>query len=126
MPALPSACPRVATGDGPCVISLDHRRGRSTGPCFPLSVLRCRLHQVAFTLYPPGHVPYGRLAIARVASDGRGIAPETAAIESIFVGPLFDASLDAAEQKPWAREWETESTHWWHTQCRHIESIASL
>jgi hypothetical protein len=36
-----------------------------------VTVAQCRTHRRAFTLYPLGHVPYGRLAIAPVTLDGQ-------------------------------------------------------
>jgi hypothetical protein len=35
-----------------------------------VTVLQCRTHRRAFTLYPLGHIPYGRLAVAPVGLDG--------------------------------------------------------
>ena len=69
-PKLPLMGPCSAEHDGECRLSVDHRRARKTGPCFPITVMRCREHGHSFTLYPPGHVPYGRRAVAPVAVDG--------------------------------------------------------
>ena len=63
----PSVGPCSGRDGQPCRLSLHHERPRKTGPCFALSVLRCRAHGIAFTVYPPGHVPYGRVALAPVA-----------------------------------------------------------
>lgn len=95
-----------AGGDGePCRLVLHHRRSRKTGPDFALEVLRCRRHGVTFTLYPPGHVPYGRVALAPVAPDGRALVdPETGARR--FQGTLFGAALDAAAGRSWPQEAE--------------------
>src|ERR1700681_2138751 len=68
--SMPSICPRHEAGDAPCCLWVDHHRDRKTGPLFALTVVHCGRHGRAFTLYPPGHVPYGRLAIAPVSSDG--------------------------------------------------------
>src|SRR4051812_12975097 len=68
--SMPSICPRHEAGAAPCCLWVDHRRDRKTGPLFGLTVARCGPHRRAFTLYPPGHVPYGRVAIAPVSSDG--------------------------------------------------------
>jgi hypothetical protein len=57
-------------GDAPCHLWVDHQRARKTGPCFQLTVVHCGLHRRAFTLYPPGHVPYGRIVVAPVSSGG--------------------------------------------------------
>jgi hypothetical protein len=57
-------------GDEACVLVVHHVRQRKTGPRIPVAVLQCRTHRRAFTLYPLGHLPYGRLAIAPVGLDG--------------------------------------------------------
>lgn len=108
----------------PCKLNVDHRRERSTGPCFPLTVMRCRSHRRGFTLYPPGHVPYGRIAIAAVAPDGSPIRDNDGAER--FRGTLFEASLDAAEQKPWHREHIGSTERWWGTQIRRLALAARL
>jgi len=56
--------------DEACVLVVHHVRARKTGPRIPVTVLQCRTHGRAFTLYPLGHLPYGRLAIAPVGLDG--------------------------------------------------------
>ena len=68
---VPPACVHAAQGDPPCVLLVHHRRERKAGPQTPLTVMQCRTHGRAFTLYPLGHVPYGRLAVAPVALDGQ-------------------------------------------------------
>jgi hypothetical protein len=74
-PELPTQCIAGATGTGEpgCVVVVDHRRGRKTGPKHPLVVAKCRKHGGAFTLYPPGFVPYGRSAIVAVDAQGEPI-----------------------------------------------------
>lgn len=52
------------------MLVVHHVRDRKTGPRIPVTVLQCRTHRRAFTLYPLGHVPYGRLAVAPVELDG--------------------------------------------------------
>lgn len=47
-------------------------RERSSGPEFPLMVAYCRTHDRYFTVYPPGHVPYGRVAIGPEPETGEG------------------------------------------------------
>jgi hypothetical protein len=56
--------------DEACVLVVHHVRERKTGPRIPVTVLQCQTHGRAFTLYPLGHLPYGRLAIAPVGLDG--------------------------------------------------------
>ena len=67
---MPRGCVHAATGDEACVLVVHHVRERKTGPRIPVTVLQCQTHGRAFTLYPLGHLPYGRLAIAPVALDG--------------------------------------------------------
>lgn len=67
---MPRGCVHAATGDEACVLVVHHVRERKTGPRIPVTVLQCRTHGRAFTLYPLGHLPYGRLAIAPVGLDG--------------------------------------------------------
>lgn len=81
---LPTACGdhvlAVLPKHGPCGsvtscrVGAHHLRERKTGPGFALQVVRCAAHGRSFTVYPPGYVPYGRMALADgglfgVASD---------------------------------------------------------
>lgn len=114
--------------DGPCRepgaacrLYVHHLRERSTGPCFPLTVVRCVTHRRAFTLYPPGHIPHGRVAVVALAPSGepvRGADP--------FAGTLFEAARDAAQGEAWPREQPGGSDHWWGRQGRHLERAATL
>lgn len=74
-----------------------HWRPRVTGPRHPLVVARCAVHEVAFTLYPPGHYPYGRVPLAHLAPDGSAVR------SAVFEGTLFAAALDAAQGCAWER-----------------------
>lgn len=67
---MPRGCLHAAVGDEACVLVAHHVRKRKTGPRIPVTVLQCRTHRRAFTMYPLGHVPYGRLAVAPVGLDG--------------------------------------------------------
>jgi len=67
---MPRGCVHAAAGDEACVLAVHHVRERKTGPGIPVTVLQCKTHGRAFTLYPLGHLPYGRLAIAPVGLDG--------------------------------------------------------
>jgi hypothetical protein len=67
---MPRGCVHAVIGDEACVLVVHHVRQRKTGPRIPVAVLQCRTHRRAFTLYPLGHLPYGRLAIAPVGLDG--------------------------------------------------------
>jgi len=145
MPVMPLACMAEGAGsDGdPCRIWLHHRRPRKTGPGFPLTVVECRTHGVAFTLYPPGYVPYGRVAIAPVDPEGRLLheSTEHGALEvggsvddDSDAGPvarslawsstLFRAAQDAAQGLPWPRV--ASGCDCWRTQGRWIVLGATI
>lgn len=131
VPALPAEGPCGDAGEGPCRITVHHFRERGTGPCHPLTVVRCAVHRQAFTLYPPGHVPYGRKAIALSAPDGSAITPlpETAADPVIapWSWTLFEAALDAHIGHAWPRDGEGgRGAPSWRTQRRHLARGARL
>ena len=69
--------------------------------------MRCRVHGHGFTLYPPGHVPYGRKRLAAVAWDGSweqsnqesgGEGCGQALAEERFRGTYFEAVLGVAPE----------------------------
>ena len=81
--------------------------------------MRCRVHRHGFTLYPPGHVPYGRKRLAAMAcdgsleqseekTDGEGSSEVPVKVER-FRGTYFEAALEAAAGKAWPlqgqRDW---------------------
>lgn len=123
---LPDVGPCQDGDEQRCVIRRDYMRWRATGPCFPLSVLRCETHGRGFTVYPPGQVPYGRRAVAPVALDGSDIGAGALA----FTGTLLDASLDAAngtaKHAAWPRDCPGGSPKWWSTQGRQIAAAVRL
>ncbi len=106
VPQFPDTCPLGLKDGRACRLFLDHWRSRKTGPCFPLTVLRCRAHETAFTLYPPGHTPWGREKWAPVAPDGAALASGGGA--SRFQDTYFEAALVAAEGIVWAKEKELD------------------
>jgi hypothetical protein len=97
-----------------------HQRERKTGPQIPVTVLRCRTHRRAFTLYPLGHVPYGRLAVAPVGVDGQVLfAPEDpsqagndkrhVAWHATLFGPAFTAITGETVKVTDPRWWATQT-----------------
>jgi hypothetical protein len=68
---MPPSCVHASPGDPACVLVVHHVRERKAGPQIPVTVAQCRTHRRSFTLYPLGHVPYGRLAVAPVTLDGQ-------------------------------------------------------
>jgi hypothetical protein len=125
VPDLPSTGPCREEDGRPCRIKPHHLRNRKTGPRFPLTVVRCGTHRRAFTLYPPGHVPYGRRAIVALAPDGSPLshAPDPPAQRrlSAFAHTYFDATLDAAEGRAWPRAFEGGQDRSWGVQGRHLD-----
>ena len=88
--------------------------------------MRCSTHKLGFTVYPPGHVPYGRQRIAPVALDGSP-TQERAEPRQQFEGTIFDAALDAARNRLWLSESEQGSlTPRFPTQLRHLSQSAFL
>jgi hypothetical protein len=70
-PQVPGRCIAGASEkEARCVVRIHHWRKRKTGPEYPLVVAECTTHGTAFTLYPPGFVPYGRVAIVPVDAEG--------------------------------------------------------
>jgi len=138
VPERPDTCPWAEPGDAPCQIAYNHQRKRKTGPRFPLTVLTCSTHDHSFTLYPPGHIPYGRHAAAPCRPDGplvmaevpeeadaapadspdpdeAGDAPSPAR-RPAWEQTLFGAAFDAAAGRAWSRESPTFDPRRWRTQ----------
>jgi len=132
-PVIPAQGWCGSAGSG-CVLVLDHRRPRKTGPGFPLWVMRCTAHKVAFTLYPPGHVPYGRQALAPVSPAGGAVsAGALTSVEEVWSGTYFTGAIDAAGQKTWSRGVDGGVEQWWggaetwrSTQGEHIAVAMAL
>lgn len=73
----PVAVKECPYGEG-CRITGHGFRHRKSGPGHPLAVKRCQVHERYFTVYPPGHVPYGRQRISPVTSAGLEVLAESA------------------------------------------------
>ncbi len=122
VPVLPAECPERSPGGEACLVRVDHWRERKTGPEFPLMVARCAVHRVAFTVYPPGHFPYGRRALAPCTTTGaEPSAPDRDWFDTVFAG-----ANDAAGRVPWPRESKGGSERWWSTQGRLVERALAL
>jgi hypothetical protein len=128
---LPTTCVSAEEAATGCVLRVHHFRPRTTGPAFPIAVLLCGPHRRAFTLYPPGHEPYGRVAYAPVGPSGEPlVVADTPAAEKAaapkptfdaeeerrpavvaglnFEGTLFAAAVDASRGYAWARDDDPE------------------
>jgi len=120
----PAQGPCGADDRRPCRLVESHKRQRKTGPCIALSVLRCQTHGLAFTLYPPGHFPYGRKPAVRVGLDRSPVrvdAESESRTDTLFEGTIFDAAMEAARGMAWDRRRDGGSNRWWQTQRRQIE-----
>jgi hypothetical protein len=129
IPDLPASGPCHHWDGKPCQLVCDHDRPRKTGPGFALLVVRCRTHGVAFTLYPPGHVPYGRKPLVPMAPDGSLWVGSKQAHP--FAGTVFDAALDAAEGEAWPADFDDEhptsnSKPRFGTQLTHLARACEL
>ena len=125
IPVLPTEGPCSTWDERPCRLGSHHDRKRKTGPCLPLRVMRCHTHGHGFTLYPPGHVPYGRKPLAPVAWDGSWIQGRRGAQR--FQGTFFEAALDAERQVAWPEKSSAGSgPGCFSTQARHLKQAAAL
>ena len=112
-----------------CNVSFNYLRERKTGPCIPLVIVRCITHNVSFTIYPPGHVPYGRESLVDIALDGFQIQAEleTDTIFNAFEGSLFDSALKASQGLFYPKEGPYElPTICYDTQLNQIKKSALL
>ena len=120
--ALPGRCPLGADGSR-CRVKVHDHRARKTGPRIVLVVARCRTHARSFTVYPPGHVPYGRVAVVPLDLAGREIRTEWGGPS--FGDTLLEAAADAAAGRRWPRSGAAEpGTR--RTQGRRLERASSL
>lgn len=72
-------------GEG-CRVRSHAKRERKTGPEIALAVCWCEVHERHFTVYPPGHVPYGRRRLAPLSVGGQAVGVESE--ESSWRGSL--------------------------------------
>ncbi len=65
--------------------------------------MRCGEHELAFTAYPAGHVPYGQVPVVDLAFDGTD--PDRGEdSEDRFTGTSWAAPVDAAKGVRWPRD----------------------
>ena len=117
-PVLPERCV-FAVATETCSLSIDHCRARKTGPGFPVAVVRCSRHPIGrFTLYPPGHIPYGRQQVVPCRpSDSLRQDPDTG--QPGWQTTLFGAAIDAAQGQRWPAHSPADDTRRRRTQgCR--------
>ena len=105
--------------NAPCAIGLDHERRRKTGPPFGwVAVMRCSKHRLAFTVYPAGHVPYGRVPLVALAPDGSELADGGSSV--------LQAASDARAERRWPRDGAPEDLAVATTQRRRVDEAATL
>ena len=81
-----------------------------------------------YTLYPPGHYPYGRVAVVRYSVGGE-LLLDADSSQPQWQGTLFAAAQDAQQEKGWASEqnwWQRSSRPSRRTQGRHLELAGRL
>ena len=109
-----------------CSVYVDHRRQRKTGPRYPVAVVGCTEHPVGrHTLYPPGHVPYGRAAVVSCSASGALLrAGETR--DRWWETTLFCAAVDAADGARWPSDSPADDSRRRRTQGRRLELAGRL
>lgn len=122
---LPDRCVHAAAAQT-CSLSIDHHRPRKTGPGFPLAVVGCRRHPLGrYTLYPPGHVPYGRQAVVPCSPSGP-LQQDRATGKPPWPTTQFRAAVDAADRDWWSAEWHQTDPRRRRTQGRHLQRAGYL
>ena len=83
-------------------------RTEPCAPCYPIAVVGCREHGGRrYTLYPPGHYPYGRVAVVPYSVGGE-MWLDADSGQPQWQATLFGAAQDAEQEKQWAPE-----QNWW-------------
>ena len=117
---MPARCP-TAEDHTPCRLRVNHYRWRKTGPQHPIAVVGCRIHGGGcFTLYPPGHIPYGRKPIAPTGPSGV-LYVEVETGKPHWEATLFSAPVDASKEQRWYEESPPEDARRRRTQGRRTE-----
>lgn len=116
---VPSRGPCWKDGE-PCAIGLHHRRLRKSGLPFGwVAVMRCSKHQLAFTAYPAGHIPYGREPLVALAPDGTELDEGASRHAQAAIA-------DLAEGRSWPRVGAMETDGVRSTQTRRVHEVAGL
>jgi len=122
---LPSRCV-FAEGAETCSLFVDHHRVRKTGPRYPLAVVGCTVHpRGRYTLYPPGHFPYGRERVAPYSPTGV-LLLDGATGEPAWEATLFTCAVDAAGGERWSSASPWDDPRRRRTQGRRLDFAARL
>lgn len=109
-----------------CSLYVDHHRHRKTGPRCPVAVVGCSVHPLGrFTLYPIGHVPYGRSAVLPCSPAGEILAGEPGGAPAWRM-TFFSAALDAAAGERWPSDSPAGDARRRRTQGRRLERAERL
>jgi hypothetical protein len=88
--------------------------------------MRCKTHNIGFTLYPFGYYPYSRHTLAPVDIEGN-LLTSSDDDTSLFIGTLFEAAVDAADGIAWRSQSDAGSLDMrFPTQVRHIQRATIL
>ena len=124
-PVMPARCV-FAQDRERCRFRVHHYRSRKTGPCFALAVVGCLAHPDGrYTLYPAGHVPYGRVAVAPVSASGTLYLHEATG-RPRWEATLHAAALDAAGGVRWSEESPFDDLRRRRTQGRRLDLAGHL
>ena len=123
---LPTRCPFAEPGEDDCRLGVHHRRERKTGPCSRLDVVRCATHRgQCFTLYPAGHFPYGRTALARCSVAG-SLLLEAETGQLTWDGTVLEAAQQAESGHIWPAHSAADSPAVRRSQGRRLEVAGRL
>lgn len=119
----PRQCPE-GEGSYACKLRRHSVRERKAGPSVPLTIFHCALHEVYFTVYPPGWGPWLRVPLVPCSPEG----------QILDTGQdIFAASRNAAKRSDWpesvAQQKDATKSHYlgvFRTQKRHIHLGAKL
>lgn len=98
---LPPRCVFAAAAAETCAPFVDHYRSRKTGPGFAVAVVGCGRHPLGrYTLYPPGHLPYGRQAVVPCSPSGPLLRDRSTG-QPVWAATLWAAATEAADGQRW-------------------------
>ena len=130
VPEIPARCSWTNGDTRPCRIGRKDTRDRLTGPCFPLWVLHCKTHGPCFTVYPPGHFPWGHDAIVQAPADGTAprfsVTGDQDAVPDGLEDTLFEPAWEGSHGRLWSSECDRDEGTWRSVQVRKVEDAAQL
>lgn len=92
--------------------------------------MHCRTHHAHFTVYPPGHFPWGQQAIVQVPTDGSVprvvVAADQDDVPAVFEDTLFEPAWEAAHERLWSSECDRAGETWRSVQVRKVDDTVRL